>query len=318
MYKTPIIFDCDPGHDDAIALIMALSSDKLDIKAITTTAGNQTQEKILRNTINILGFLNKNDSGIMIGKGLDKPLIKDLIIADNVHGESGLDGPVLPENKTHNFIINSSLNVMKNILENSKEKITIVATGPLTNVAVFLTVYPELKNKIEKISLMGGACFGGNITSNSEFNIFVDPEAAKIVFDSGVPIVMSGLDVTLKAQVYEKEIIEFKNYGRVGTFVSELLEFFHKTTTPHFLAKEDEEEGAHLHDPCAVAYLLDESIFTGKQLYVTVDKNDGYSNGQTVVDYGSNIDKNKNAYVLFDLKREALIEMIKDACIKLN
>lgn len=185
----PIIFDCDPGHDDAIALVLALASPELEVKAVTSSAGNQTPDKTLRNVLRMLTLLKRPD--IPVAGGAVKPLMRELIIADNVHGESGLDGPALPE---PGFAPQSctAVELMAKVLRESAEPVTLVATGPQTNVALLLNSHPELHSKIARIVIMGGAMGLGNWTPAAEFNIFVDPEAAEIVFQSGLPIVMVG------------------------------------------------------------------------------------------------------------------------------
>lgn len=193
----PIIIDCDPGHDDAIALVLALASPELEVKAITSSAGNQTPEKTLRNVLRMLTLLKRLD--IPVAGGAVKPLMRELIIADNVHGESGLDGPALPE---PSFAPQSgtAVELMAKTLRESAQPVTIVSTGPQTNVALLLNSHPELHTKIARIVIMGGAMALGNWTPAAEFNIYVDPEAAEIVFQSGIPVVMAGLDVTHKAR----------------------------------------------------------------------------------------------------------------------
>lgn len=185
----PIIIDCDPGHDDAIALVLALASPELEVKAITSSAGNQTPDKTLRNVLRMLTLLKRPD--IPVAGGAVKPLMRELIIADNVHGESGLDGPALPE---PSFAPQSgtAVELMAKTLRESAQPVTIVSTGPQTNVALLLNSHPELHTKIARIVLMGGAMALGNWTPAAEFNIYVDPEAAEIVFQSGIPVVMAG------------------------------------------------------------------------------------------------------------------------------
>jgi pyrimidine-specific ribonucleoside hydrolase len=176
MKKLPIIIDCDPGHDDALMLMLAFGSGKFDIKAVTTSAGNQTQEKTLNNALKILTLIGAD---VPVYRGCEKPLLRELVIADYVHGETGLDGPALP---TPTFTPESLTAVegIAQILAESTEKITLVPTGPLTNIAVLFLTHPELKNKIERISLMGGGIFRGNMTPLAEFNMYADPEAAHI------------------------------------------------------------------------------------------------------------------------------------------
>ncbi len=186
----PIMIDCDPGHDDAIALVLALASPELEVKAVTASAGNQTPEKTLRNVLRMLTLLNRPD--IPVAGGAWKPLMRDLIIADNVHGESGLDGPSLPEPAfaPQNC---TAVELMTSVLRESQEPVTLVVTGPQTNVALLLASHPELHAKIARIVIMGGAMGLGNWQPAAEFNIYVDPQAAEMVFQSGIPVVMVGL-----------------------------------------------------------------------------------------------------------------------------
>lgn len=307
MKKIPVIMDCDPGHDDAIALMLALGNEKIDVKAVTTSAGNQTPEKTLNNALRVLSFLGRDD--IEVAQGALKPLMRDLIIAPEVHGDSGLDGPYIPE-PSFKASERRAVDVIADVLRNSEEKVTLIPTGPLTNIATFLLTYPELRDKIERISLMGGAADGGNWTPSAEFNILVDPEAADVVFKSGVPIVMCGLDVTHKAQVYDEDIEKFRGLSNAtGKLVAELLDFFaifHKDERFGF-------KGAPLHDPCAVAYVIDPSIIETKKCHVEIETKGEFTLGATVVDYNDISRKEKNADVAFNIDREKFIEMIYDA-----
>lgn len=306
MKKKPIIMDCDPGHDDAIAILLALASDKLDVKAITTVAGNQTVEKTFNNALRVLSFVDKY---VPVAKGASEPLIRNLETAPEVHGESGLEGPELPEPTIEPSEL-SAIDLMVDVIMNSEEKITIVPTAALTNVATLFLTHPEVKDKIEEISLMGGACDGGNWTPSAEFNILVDPEAADIVFRSGVPITMCGLDVTHKAQIYKDEIEVIRGLGnKTSVMVAELLDFFaifHKNEDFGF-------EGPPLHDPCAVAYLIDPTIFTTRKHFVEIETKGELTLGATVVDVRDMSGKEKNVNVVFDVDREKLFEMLCDA-----
>lgn len=307
--KKPVIIDCDPGYDDTIALMLAFGSEKLDVKAVTTCAGNQTQEKILKNALKVLSFI-KADT--IVAAGATKPLVRDLLIAPEVHGESGLDGPSLPK-PTFEVSNKSAIEIMVDIIKSSEEKITLIPTGPLTNIALLLSTHPEVKERIERISLMGGACFGGNATPSAEFNIKVDPEAADIVFKSGVPITMCGLDVTHKAQIYEEDVERFRNMdNKTGKLVAELMEHY-----SIFYKENTEFKGSPVHDPCAVAYILDPSLFASRKCYVAIETKGEYTTGQTVVDYKNLLKKEKNADVVFDIDRERFVEMLFEAVSKL-
>ena len=302
----PVIIDCDPGHDDAIALVLALASPELDVKAVTSSAGNQTPDKTLRNVLRMLTLLKRPD--IPVAGGALKPLMRELIIADNVHGESGLDGPALPE---PGFAAQSctAVELMANILRDSVEPVTIVATGPQTNVALLLNSHPELHAKIERIVIMGGAMVLGNWQPAVEFNIYVDPEAAEIVFQSGLPVVMAGLDVTHKAQIHVEDIERFRRIGNpISTIVAELLDFFleyHKDEKWGFV-------GAPLHDPCTIAWLLKPEMFTTVERWVGVETQGKYTQGMTVVDFYNLTGRKPNATVMLDVDRQAFVDLLAE------
>ncbi|EOB4239956.1 pyrimidine-specific ribonucleoside hydrolase RihA [Raoultella planticola] len=302
----PIILDCDPGHDDAIAIVLALASPELDVKAITSSAGNQTPEKTLRNVLRMLTLLQRQD--IPVAGGARKPLMRELIIADNVHGESGLDGPALPE---PDFAPQSvtAVELMAKTLRESPQPVTIVATGPQTNVALLLNSHPELHDKIARIVMMGGAMVLGNWQPAAEFNIYVDPEAAEIVFQSGIPVVMAGLDVTHRAQIHGLDIERFRQLGNpVATIVAELLDFFmeyHKDAKWGFT-------GAPLHDPCTIAWLLKPQLFTSVERWVGVETQGKYTQGMTVVDYYFLTGNQPNTTVLLDVDREGFVDLLAE------
>ena len=302
----PVIIDCDPGHDDAIALVLALASPELDVKAVTSSAGNQTPDKTLRNVLRMLTLLKRPD--IPVAGGALKPLMRELIIADNVHGESGLDGPALPE---PGFAAQSctAVELMANILRDSVEPVTIVATGPQTNVALLLNSHPELHAKIERIVIMGGAMVLGNWQPAVEFNIYVDPEAAEIVFQSGLPVVRAGLDVTHKAQIHVEDIERFRRIGNpISTIVAELLDFFleyHKDEKWGFV-------GAPLHDPCTIAWLLKPEMFTTVERWVGVETQGKYTQGMTVVDFYNLTGRKPNATVMLDVDRQAFVDLLAE------
>ncbi len=312
--KIPVILDCDPGHDDAIMMFMALGSNCIEVKAITTSAGNQTPDKTFLNARKLLALAGRED--VPLAQGALKPIKRPLIIADFCHGESGLDGADLPD-PTVDSSKEKAIDLIARILQNSPEKVSIVATGPLTNIAIFLLAYPELKDRIKQISFMGGACFGGNYTPNAEFNIYVDPEACDIVFRSGIPLAMFGLDVTMKAQLFPEDVASIRALGnQTGLIMASLLDFFGKTVTQPLLAPADHIEGIHMHDPCAIAYLIDPTLFTMLDQYVEAVTTDGPALGSTIVDYNKSLDKDSNALVAFDLDlprfTKLLIELLSE------
>ena len=300
----PVILDCDPGHDDAIALILALASPELKVLAVTTSAGNQTPDKTLNNALRILTLLGRDD--ISVAAGAPKPLARELIIADNVHGESGLDGPKLPD-PAFAPVAMTALELMAKCLRESPDPVTLVPTGPLTNIALLLAAHPELKSKIARIVLMGGAAGAGNWTPAAEFNIYVDPEAADMVFNSGLPITMCGLDVTHQAQVMHEDIERVRAITNpVAQCVAGLLDFFmiyHRDPKWGFA-------GAPLHDPCTIAWLLAPALFHGVECRVDIETGGTHTSGMTVVDRYGLTGKAANALVLLGLDRAGFIDLL--------
>ncbi|WP_339243485.1 nucleoside hydrolase [Paenibacillus sp. FSL F4-0243] len=307
--RTPIIIDCDPGHDDAIAILLAIAnSEKLDLRGITTVGGNQILDKITENALKVISFVNAD---IPVAKGAAGPLFGKLVTGEEAHGESGMDGPLLPPSKFRP-VEEGAVEFMLNIIRSSEERITLVPMAPLTNIALLITAYPEIKERIEKISLMGGGISYGNVTSTAEFNIYVDPEAARIVFESGIPITMSGLDVTDKAAIFEDEIVALKERGPVSTMVGELLDFY------SIFGKKMGYVGSALHDPCAVAWLLHPELFESEHLYVTVETEGKLTRGMTVADKRKKTDRPANVEVLVGVDREAFMKLIFDSLEKLD
>lgn len=257
-----IIIDCDPGHDDAIAIMMAAAHPALlEIAAITTVCGNNTLEKVTRNAL-----VTAEIAGIrpIIARGMSRPLVGEPVISAEFHGDSGMDGPT---NLTEPIIEPDSrhaVEVMRDILTRSETPVDIVALGPLTNIAVLLRLYPALIAKIGMISLMGGGLAHGNVTRDAEFNIYVDPEAAQMVFSSGLPIVMSGLDLTEQVLIMPGVYEHLREKGAVGQFFSELMDFYGGSAAKFGLV------GSAMHDPCAVAWLLQPTLFTGVQGEISV------------------------------------------------
>ncbi len=301
MIKKPIIMDCDPGHDDAIALLMAFASEELDVKLVTTVAGNQTVDKTANNALRVLSFAGIE---VEVAAGAVKPLSRDLIVAPEVHGDSGLDGPILPPPSLKKSERNA-IDAMVDVIEKSDGPVTLIPTGPLTNIATLLLSHPEVKSNIEQISLMGGSCIGGNWTPAAEFNILVDPEAASIVYNSGIPITMCGLDVTHKALVYPEDIERIRNIGgKVSEMVAELLDYF------ALFHKQFGFEGSPLHDPCAVAYLINPDLFETMKCHVDIETKGEFTTGATVADMHHVLKKEKNVEVVLDIDREAFIDLL--------
>lgn len=304
MRKIPVILDGDPGHDDAIAWVLAKGSHMLDILGVTSVCGNQTIEKTTYNAQRICTLI---DLHVPTAKGRIRPLISEPIIAPTVHGESGLDGPALPE---PDFALEDvdAVTLMARLLQESKEPVTIIPTGPLTNVATLLLTYPELKSKIARISLMGGGVQYGNWTPAAEFNILVDPEAADVVFSAGVPIIMSGLDVTEKAMIFPEDFERIRALNNpVATIVAEWLEFFYQ------FHRGLGYEGAPVHDAVAVAALLKPEIMESRDLYVEVETTGDFCKGATVADFNNVLGKAPNAKVLMGIDRKAFVDLLVEA-----
>ncbi len=309
MKKIPVIIDVDTGIDDAVALVLALKSEELDIKGITTVAGNQTIEKTTRNTLDVVEYVGRGD--VPVAKGRAGPLVREQIIAAYAHGESGLGTAVLPKakNDVHEL---DAVSFMKKTLEESDEKITICPVGPMTNIATLLLCYPHVKEKIEKIVLMGGGAYRGNSNITAEFNIYADPEAANVVFASGVPLVMCGLDVTMKAIVYEEEINAIKALDtKAGNFVAEAFNFYLAGYRKHGL------NGVCVHDAVTITYLLHPEAITVKPAVARVDIDGRNTYGATICNFTPWREKDKdNALVGMDIDRELFVKLITDACRK--
>lgn len=300
--KIPLILDGDPGHDDAIAWMLAKASPALDIRAVTSCAGNQTIEKTTYNARRVCTLLGI-DAPIAMGR--PRPLLSDPVTAGNIHGQTGLDGPALPEPAMELSGL-GAVELMAEVLRTSETPVTIVSTGPQTNVAALLLAHPELKGKIGRISLMGGGIAYGNWTPAAEFNILVDPEAAQAVFSSGIPVQMAGLDVTEKALIFPEDFERIRAVGnQVARVVAEWLDFFYRFHRSIGYA------GAPVHDPCAVASLLHPELFTIQEMYVEVETAGEYCRGATVGDLRAG--RAPNARCLMDVDRQGFADLLVEA-----
>lgn len=299
-----ILIDCDPGHDDALAILTAVAQKSaMTILGVTTIGGNQTLEKVTTNARNILSFIQ---SDIPLATGQKGPLVKKLEPSDEAHGDSGMDGPLF-EGFDYPIASDNAIDFMYKKIKESQNKVTIVGLGPLTNIALLLKIYPEIHAKIDCISLMGGGISHGNTTSLAEFNIYVDPEAAHIVFNSGIDIIMSGLDVTEKAEILVSEINELKNKGRVSRLAYELLHFYNES------GKQFGFINSPIHDLCAIAYLVDPTMFSGSRYYVNVDTSDGSARGLTFADKRKKAVGVANTLVLENVDREAFSKLFRQS-----
>jgi len=273
---TDIILDCDPGHDDAIALLLALASPEVRLLGVTTVSGNQTLDKTTANAIRVLDHIGRDD--VSVAAGAARPLIRERHVAAEVHGETGLDGPDLPPparepEPTH------AIDWIAQTLQASPTPITLVPTGPLTNIALLLTRYPELAAKVERVVLMGGAVGEGNVTPAAEFNIWADPEAAHLVFRSGLNLTMVGLDVTHKALMTPDHTATLAQAGKAGKLVADLFSFYAR-----FHWREYGWDGAPVHDAVAVAHVIDPTLLETVHRGVIVDTGGELPRGRTHVD----------------------------------
>lgn len=304
MIKLPIIIDTDPGIDDAMMLTLAFANDDiLDVRLVTTCSGNIPQNKTNYNARTFLSYIGAN---VEVVRGLERPIFRELEIAEDIHGESGFGNVQFPE-PTLPVSKRQAVTAMLETILMSEEKITIVATGPLTNVAALLLAHPEVKPKIERISWMGGAAVGGNMSPIAEFNAYVDPHAVEIVFRSGVPVVMSGLDVTHKAFVTVDEAESILNIGtEFAEKAYQLVTYYLNVIKKTPFHEENYDQVLHLHDVCAVMYLLKPQVFKGQDCYVEVSL-EGITAGATVVDYTKRNGKAPNVHVLHTVNREEFV-----------
>ncbi|QQD84938.1 nucleoside hydrolase [Jeotgalicoccus sp. ATCC 8456] len=271
-----VILDCDPGHDDAVSIIIAASKKSdLNILGITTVAGNVEVEKNTQNALKVSELLKLE---VPVVQGAERPLVKQSEIAPEIHGDTGMDGPELPE-PTMRVKEGHAVDFIIDQVKRSKEKVTLVPTGPLTNIAMALIKALEIKENIDEIVLMGGGTFG-NWTPAAEFNIYVDAEAAKVVFESGIPIAMFGLDVTHQV-IATPDIVERvgKIDNEIAQFVKELLIFFGQAYKDHFGFN-----GGPIHDACTTMYLMKPELFEMQHLNVSIEIKGEFSYGMTAVD----------------------------------
>jgi inosine-uridine nucleoside N-ribohydrolase len=295
--STPIVIDCDPGHDDAIAILLALASPEVELRGITTVAGNQTLEKTTRNALKILELAGRTD--IPVAAGADRPLVRELRTAANVHGETGLDGPDLPEPSTAPVDVHAS-DFLAELLEPG---VVLVPTGPLTNVALLLERHRDVKP--ERIVWMGGAIAEGNVTPAAEFNAFVDPEAAARVFASGIEVTLVGLDITHKALFTRAHADRLRGTGLAGKAVAELSDFFQR-----FHESRYGFDGSPIHDALAVAEVIDPSLVTTVECNVEIETASQWCDGRTVVDRWNVTERRRNCRAGIDVDAHRFLELL--------
>jgi inosine-uridine nucleoside N-ribohydrolase len=306
--RIPVILDCDPGHDDAIAILLALASPEVDVLGITTTFGNQTLEKTTANALRVLTLAGRDD--VPVAVGAERPLRRPLVVAAHVHGESGLDGPLLPEPVSAPTALGAT-DFMAEAIGASQRPVTLIPTGPLTNVASYLAAHGAAG--IGRIVLMGGAIAEGNMTPAAEFNIWADPEAAHAVFECGLDVTMVGLDVTHRAVTTPALQERLRALGAVGTFVAELVDFFavyHRETYGW--------EGAPIHDAVAVAEVIRPELVTTLLRNVEVELESELCRGRTVVDLWHRTERPPNARVGVDLDTEGFFELLLERIARVS
>lgn len=305
MDPLPILLDGDPGHDDAIAWVLAKSRSELDILSVTACGGNQTIEKTTHNAARVMALI---DLDVPFAAGRARPLCSEPMTAPNIHGQTGLDGPKLPDPLKAPDPIGAPA-LMARIIDAEDRAVTLVPTGPLTNIAALLKLYPRVMPKIERISLMGGGIAHGNWTPAAEFNILVDPEAADIVFSSGIPITMAGLDVTEQALVFPEDIRRIRAVDNpVARVVAGWLDFFY--TFHRSLGY----PGAPLHDAVALLALVRPDLLTAKSIRVDIETGGDYCRGMTIGDVLGTTERPPNVRWICDIDRRAFIDVIVEAC----
>jgi purine nucleosidase len=300
-----VIIDTDPGQDDAVAILLALASPELEILGLTVVAGNVPLRLTQKNARKICELAGKPETRVF--SGADRPLMRKLVTAEEVHGQTGLNGPDLPEPTMQLQAQHAVDFIIETLLREDGGTVTLCPLGPLTNIALALIREPKIAPKIKQIVLMGGGFFeGGNVTPAAEFNIYVDPHAADVVLRSGVPIVMMPLDVTHKALTTAKRVAAFRGLGtRAGIATAEMLDFFER-----FDEEKYGTDGGPLHDPCVIAYLLKPELFKGRHCNVTVETASELTMGMTVIDWWGVTSREKNAIVMRDIDDDGFFDLL--------
>ena len=300
-----IIIDTDPGHDDAVAILAALGSPELNILGITAVAGNVPLPLTERNARVICECAGKTD--VRVYAGCEAPIKRPLVTAEHVHGRTGLDGVEFPSPQMQLQDVHAVDFIIDTLREQPSGTVTLCPLGPLTNVAVALSRAPDIIDRIQEIVLMGGAYFEvGNVTPAAEFNIYVDPEAAQMVFRSGIDITVLPLDATHKALITSQRLNAFRAIGsRQGNVVADLLATYNRHDTAKYGS-----EGGPLHDPCVIAYLLEPGLFDGKLANVEIETESQLTRGMTVVDWWRVTDRKPNARFIGSVDAEGFYDLI--------
>ncbi len=303
--KHPIIIDTDPGQDDAVAILLALASPELDILGVTAVAGNVPLALTEVNARKICELAGRPD--IKVYSGAIRPMLRPLVTAEHVHGRTGLDGPELAEPKMPlqaqyavDFIIDT-------LMQHTPQTVTLCCLGPLTNIALALVREPRIAARVKRIVAMGGGFFeGGNVTPAAEFNIYVDPQAARLVFDSQIPITLIPLDCTHQALTTKARVEKFRAMkNKSGPATAQLLDFFER-----FDEQKYGTDGGPLHDPCVIAWLLHPELFVSREVNVAVECESELTMGMTVIDWWRVTDRNANATVCRSINADGLFDLL--------
>ena len=309
MNKVKMILDCDTGHDDAIALMVAAKHPDIELLGVTVVAGNQTLDKTLPNTLHVCQHLGIE---VPVYGGMDRPMVRDQVVAADVHGKSGLDGPVFGE-LTRKAEEKHAVQYLIDTLMASEGDITLVPVGPLTNIGMALRLQPKIASKIKRIVLMGGAVNLGNTTPSAEFNIFVDPEAAHVVFSSGVPVVMMGLDLTNTALADLHIIERMEGIGnKAGKLFGDIMRFTLRSQAVNGLT------AGPVHDVTAVTYLVAPEIYHTVDAHVEIDLSKGPSYGRTVCDVNDRFHLPKNATIGLSIDLEKFWDIVETTLRRYN
>ena len=310
-----IILDCDPGHDDAVAIMLAAASSEIEILGITCVGGNSGLNNTVNNALKVCTLIERTD--LKIYSGANKPIHYDLFTAEYVHGKTGLDkkGDPIILNSNYNIQEQNAIDFIIETCKSTSDQIYLCPTGPLTNIALSLQKDPLIKNKIKEIVFMGGAAMClGNTTPSAEFNIYVDPHAANIVLNSGIAITMMGLDVTHKVNVNDSIINSIKsNNNKASIFFSDLMNFYSRFHRDLYKSNE-----SPLHDPCVIAYLFNHKLFQGKKVHVQVEEKSELTRGETVVDWLGVKKLQPNCNVITEADSETFFKILKNELSKLN
>ena len=310
--REKIIIDTDPGQDDAVAILLALASPELEVLALTAVAGNVPLALTEKNARKICELAGRPD--VKVYAGAEHPMVRRLVTAEHVHGRTGLDGPDLPEPTMPLQPAHAVDYLVETLMGEESGTVTLCPLGPLTNIALALLREPRIASRVKRIVLMGGGYFEqGNVTPSAEFNIYVDPHAADIVFRAGIPIVMMPLDVTHKALTSRARVEAIRAIGTpVGEATAQLLDFFERY---------DEEkygtDGGPLHDPCVTAYLIKPELFSGRHCNVRIEIVSELTMGATVADWWGITDLPKNAEVMRDIDDEGFFNLLTERLARL-